>query len=399
MCMKSIIVLFPIMIFFLSTSCVPEKKAENDLANIDVTKKHPEKEIFLTDIAEITYLCLDPDDDYLYKGRIHSITENTIVVCDDASGSVLFFTKEGNPKSRFNHKGQGPEEYSFPHRVILDEATDDVYILDQRGYVSRIQVYSSTGVYKRSLAIPQGTLPLNDFFSYDDSSLFFYDESIMLKRIAADYNESSDSIWRSSFYHIAKHDGTVLDHLELQIAPIFLGITTTEGDKATPRGITRIIKSKEGLFLCNPESDTVFLYRKNQPLLPVIYKTPSVASTNPRSYLNNCIDLGNYQIMSVYTVSNELPMQYPVKFYMRNKNSGEVVHPQFFLPDYKDKEFDFSYRSIRRDYANGHVYFELDLTELKQASRENKLSGKLKELVTSLNEDIDNNVFMFVDFK
>jgi len=45
------------------------------------------------------------------------------------------------------------------------------------------------------------------------------------------------------------------------------------------------------------------------------------------------------------------------------------------------------------------VYFELDLTELKQASRENKLSGKLKELVTSLNEDIDNNVFMFVDFK
>jgi len=84
---------------------------------------------------------------------------------------------------------------------------------------------------------------------------------------------------------------------------------------------------------------------------------------------------------------------------MRNKNTGEVVHPKIFLPDYKGKVVDFSFRSARRDYVNGHVYFELDLTELKQASRENKLSGKLKELVVTLNEDEDNNIFMFVRFK
>jgi hypothetical protein len=41
----------------------------------------------------------------------------------------------------------------------------------------------------------------------------------------------------------------------------------------------------------------------------------------------------------------------------------------------------------------------LSLYELKQAYLENKLSGKLKELVATLNEDEDNNVLMMVEFK
>ena len=386
------------MIFFLVTSCSSDKQARNSLVYIDVSKKYPEKNIFLTDIAEVNYLCLNSDDeDYLYRGRIHCITKNMIVVCDDDSGSVLFFTKEGNFKSRFNRKGQGSEEYLFTQRVFFDETTDDVYVLDRRG---RIKVYSSTGLYKRLLSLPEGTLPLNTIVSYDDSTFFFYDESIIIKRITADYNKNSDSIWFTPFYCISKNDGAVLDYLELQMEPIFLGMTNQEGIRIPSRGITRISKSKEGIFLCNPESDAVFLYRKNQPLLPVIYKRPSVSSTDPMAYLNNFIDAGNYQFMEVNTVAvNEFVALLPVKYYMRNKKTGEVVHPKIFLPDYIGKEFDFSFRSALRDYVNGQLYFELDLVELKQASHENKLSGKLKELVTTLNEDEDNNVFMFVKFK
>ena len=396
--MKSNFVWFAMMLFFFATSCLQEKQTKNDLAYIDVRKRVPEKEIFLTDIAEVTYLCLNSDDDdYLYKGRIHSITENTIVVCDEVSGSVLFFTKEGNPRSRFNRKGQGPEEYLFPMRVLFDETTDDVFVMDQR---DRTQVYSSTGMYKRKLTMPQGAAPVNNIVSYDDSSLFFYDENIVLKRIAADYHKSADSIWFSPFYRISKQDGAVLDYVELQMAPLFLGMITQDGERIPPRGINRIVKSKEGVFVCNPESDTVFLYRKDQPLLPVLYKTPSAASTDPMTYLNNFADEGNYQFMEVYTVAgSEFAAQLPVKYYMRNKNTGEVVQPKIFLPDYKGKEVDFSFRSARREYVNGHVYFELDLIELKQADRDNKLIGELKELVATLNEDEDNNVFMLVDFK
>ena len=67
------------------------------------------------------------------------------------------------------------------------------------------------------------------------------------------------------------------------------------------------------------------------------------------------------------------------------------------LPDYKGKEFYIDPR-LPNYYEKGY-HFELDLIELKQAYRENKLSGKLKELVATLNEDKDNNVFMLVNFK
>jgi len=44
-------------------------------------------------------------------------------------------------------------------------------------------------------------------------------------------------------------------------------------------------------------------------------------------------------------------------------------------------------------------HFELDFTELEEAYNENKLSGRLKELVASLMKEEDaNNVFVFVDF-
>ncbi|MCL2739143.1 MAG: hypothetical protein FWE30_08735, partial [Bacteroidales bacterium] len=42
--------------------------------------------------------------------------------------------------------------------------------------------------------------------------------------------------------------------------------------------------------------------------------------------------------------------------------------------------------------------FELDLLELKEAYAQNRLSGKLKELVATLKAD-DNNVYVIAEFK
>jgi len=41
----------------------------------------------------------------------------------------------------------------------------------------------------------------------------------------------------------------------------------------------------------------------------------------------------------------------------------------------------------------------LDIFELKQAEKENKLSGKLKEIVSTLNENEDNNVYVLASLK
>ena len=372
-------VFYLIVVAVFVSSCSSDKHREDGLAFIDATKNYPERKIFLTDIAEVEYLCLkSDDDDYLYKGRIHYITENTIVVCDDVSGSILFFSKDGKPKSRFNRKGQGPEEYTNAMQVIYDEPTDDVFVVR----MNVIMVYSSTGKFKRKIALPEGTLADGRTVSFDEHSLFFY-------------NLSSE---KNSFYRISKSNGEVQDYVEIPFAPIFLGIYF-DGIRLPNRTNNRIIVCKEGVLLCSAETDTIFLYNHKGFLAPVFYKTPSVNSTDPMKYLNNCLDRGQYQFIEVVTVraGDEYPGVFPVTLYMKNKNTDEVIRPILLLPDYDGMVFTIT-PSMGRNYYDEH-YFELDLIELRQAYRENKLNGKLKELVATLNENEDNNVFMIVAFK
>jgi len=387
-----------ILIIIFVSSCSSDKHAKNGLAYIDVKKTYLEKKISLTDIADVSYLYLNSDDDdYLYKGRIHCITKNTIVVGDDISGSILFFSRDGSTKSRFNRRGQGPEEYIRADQIIYDETTNDVFVFSLSS--SFLQVYSAMGEYKRKIVLPEGAY-VNLYYSFDDESLFIYDASASNERkIVMDQFYGTDLTIESfdyPFYLISKADGKFLEYVEIPFDPIPLGMNRADGTYI-PGRTTRIIKCQEGILLCNPETDTVFLYSKDKILTPVIYKTPSVRSTNPMTYLNNCVDVGSYQFMEVFTVRFEEGV-YPSKYYMRDKKTGEIFHQKILLPDYKGKEFIISPLRSGRDYENG-PYFELDLIELKQAYRENKLSGKLKELVETLNEDEDNNVFMLVDFK
>ena len=389
-------VLYLIFPFFI-VSCLENKQAENDVAFIDVTKTYSEKEIFLTDIASVDYLYLNSDDDdYLYSGTISYLTKNTVVVYSHISGDILFFTREGNPKSCFNHKGQGPGEYINAHRVFYDEETDDVFITDFMK--TNILVYSSSGDFKRNILLPQETRTGNDVVSYDDFSFFFYDVNSERKRLVSAQNGLSSDELVAPFFLISKIDGEVLDYLELPLTPVYLGINWN-GTRLPAMFKTRLLKSKEGVMLCNPESDTVFLYKKNESLRHVIHKTPLVSSTNPMTYLNNCVDMGRYQFMEVFTLrqGDEYPGEFPVNYYMRDKETGEVIRPKILLPDYKGKEFPISPSSM--SFFENELYFELDLIEIKQAYYENKLSGKLKELVATLNEDEDNNVFIMVDFK
>ena len=389
--MKNNSTFFFILLIALTSGCSSDKQEKNGLAFIDVRKNYPEKEIILTDIADVTYLHLNTDDDdYLYKGRIHCITENTIVIGDDVFGSVLFFSKDGMPKSRFNRKGQGPGEYIDARQVIYDEKADDVFVLSS-GLANYFLVYSSTGEYKRKIILSEGTF-VQSFYSFDDVSLFVYDGSVERRNFIPYENDSQTEFYNSHFIRISKTDGNVLEYVELPVNHLILKDEVT----GTPFPARRLIKCKDGVLLCNPETDTVFLYNKDRSLIPVIHKTPSTSALDPMVVLNNCADAGRYQFMEVVTVhvGNE---RFPVKYLMRDKKTGEIFCQKISLPDYTGKEFFFRTRS-QGDFKDG-LYFELDLIELKQAYRENRLSGKLKELVTTLNEDEDNNVFMLVHFK
>jgi len=403
--MRTLLHLIVITSFSIVLSVCHQQKGNDDLPCIDLSINYPEKEVLLTDIADVSYLYLNSDDEnFLYSGTFCTISQKTVIVLVSGRGSnqgdILIFSKDGSPKYRFNCRGNGPGECIFPYRLFFDEAADNIFVVDAGRSNSVIQVYSSTGEHKRELCLPQGVSSINGIVSFDDHSFLVRNENKMIK-----LNLSSNSLLRpeeniAPYYLISKEDGAVLDYFEMPIFPIFLGIDVN-GRKVPALIKTYLLKGTEGVLLCNPENDTVFLYGRNKSLTPVIHKTPLAVTSNPITYINNCIDVNRYQFTEVYSLRTEGAAQavfvdFPVKYYMRYKETGEVIHPKFLLSDYIGKEFIIS-PSTRAVNENGY-YFNLDLLELKQAYRENRLSGKLKELAVTLKDD-DNDVIVMVQFK
>ena len=393
----------------LASSCSSDKRTKNSLPCIDVRKNYPEKEIILTDIADISYVHLNTEnDDYLFKGRINYVTENTIVVVDESTGSILFFTKDGKPKSRFNRYGQGPQEYQKKIlNIVYEETTDDVFvILPFAGFGDQyIQVYSSAGDYKRKLSLLPQEIGVNKIIPFDELSFLVFDArklytKTFMKRFPEEWKMESNVQTDSTFFLISKTDGRILDYVKMPFNDeVDLSISNLKGEGFQFPIFTRIVRCAEGAYLCNHETDTVFLYsNKDKSITPVMHKIPSVNNLETKIILDNCMETGRYQFLKIETLvyATEEKMN---RYYMRDKTTGEFFCQKIILPDYKGKEFFITPIFLFMNGKETQIHFELDLFELKQAYTENRLSGNLKELVATLNEDFDNNVFMFVNFK
>ena len=108
-----------IQFVLLGCSCTSTDQ-EKGLTTIDLSKDYPKKEILLSEIADIQYVYMNEGNDYIYGGNPLYVSDHTFVFYSE--GSFLFFTKDGQPKSKFNHQGNGPDEYDYFSEVVYDEA-------------------------------------------------------------------------------------------------------------------------------------------------------------------------------------------------------------------------------------------------------------------------------------
>jgi len=300
--------------------------------------------------------------------------------------------------------GQGPEEYLTLYRsdrILYDEETDDVFLCNNslESMNHYIQVYSSTGEYKRKINLPRNTLPWS-LVSFDNKSLFVFAEDFYSGPNARKYKETE--IPYTTYYKISKLNGEILDSFKLKSNNVNLVILHSIRDTyvSDRMAFSRLVKGNDGLFLCNPETDTVFYYNEKKSLTPVLHKTPLVRNQDPRVVLTNVVDVERFMFFSTYTLISA-HMNLRDKHYFLDKETGEIFQQKLILPDFKGKEFTIQVgrTSVNAGGDVADYMFELELYELKEAYKENRLSGKLKELVSTLDEDKDNNVYMLVKFK
>ena len=136
-------------------SCQGGKEAVNQaLPVIDMNEDYPEKEIVLQDIADISYIPLETNDEFLFDGSVEVVTDQYVITKGHRGNDVCFFSRQGKALNRIHRVGNGPGEYKDIGSIDVNPANGELYLKEMNR--QQIHVYSLDGKFKHSFTFPEG---------------------------------------------------------------------------------------------------------------------------------------------------------------------------------------------------------------------------------------------------
>lgn len=373
------------------------KKKINEPFIIDLGKKYSERKMTLQDVAEIEYVALETSDDVLLGYGPVSISDNHIIVSNCISGQFMVFDRDGHILTHFNHKGGSGEEYKSILGWTYDEQKDELYVLDMPS-LRRIFVYSSNGLFKRKLNIPP-TCELEKLSNFNDSTL------LAKKTYMYDYQKNINHTNEKDYVLLSKNDGRIVSTIDISLS----NRIPTEA-KLNVNGKPQflifmfpndIINSGEYTVIADISSDTIFKLHQNNQLTPFIIRKPSVHDTKPVLLFEASIITDKYVFFCKH--SYDYDSKDPQGITSSEEFAFDMYSKECFCPNFHNADFPksedftmygFSKIAIGKNRAAKLIKAE-DLTE---ALKNGELSGKLKEIASTIHED-DNPVVMILRFK
>ena len=386
------------MLCVLFSGCSSEKKNEGSLMEFNVSTSYTEKEIKLEEVADIEYLQLGVYEDFLFSRDPLIITSEKIIFYEFLTGDVMVYSRDGNPLFKFNRKGNGPEEYTEITQLIYDETTDEFFV---KSFSSgNIMVYDARGEFNRVIPLPlssptqaiSGRASISatvELANFDPKTLLLF-----------------DSFNNYPFSLISKEDGSVIKSIEIpkdqDIATYIMAMQMNSRNEITGVNILRapanhFVKYNDGYLLTEFSIDTVYFLSSDKKLSPFLVRQPAIQSMDPAIILNTLVEAGNYEFLLAVTIMDDSGAL-PQKYLMRDKKTGSIYRQKITFNDYKGKEVNIVPETIAITQAGKLGLIVFSLTELQDANSDNKLSGKLKELIDNSDED-GNNIYMLLHFK
>ncbi|MBW9204221.1 6-bladed beta-propeller [Bacteroidales bacterium SW292] len=158
-------------LFFVA--CKETQKTGN-IPTFDLQKDYPEQDVFIQDIADVTYIPLETTDESVL-GVIGGVIclNDTLVISDSQQNKVFFFDRQGKYLSSFGHVGGGKTEYFFLHKLCVDPDRREILVYDSPTK-SRIVVYDFAGNFIRELKLSE-KISADGIYDYDKDYLLAYD--------------------------------------------------------------------------------------------------------------------------------------------------------------------------------------------------------------------------------
>lgn len=364
------------------------KDTDNEVLQIDLNAKHSSIRLNLKDIADVTYIKLASNTDFLVRSRALVCNENYILTKGGGTGEILMFDREGQPVRKFSHYGNGPHEYNYITNLRVDEKRGEIYVHDV--FSRKIVVYDLNGEYIRELASGDARF----IYNFNDDAFLVYNTET--NRVNSDL--------KPYFSILAKNDGEIQKKIDI---PFSSGkkydlTVTKEGDGGhfsyTAMHLP-VVRNSEGYILNELSSDTIYQYSYDGVLTPVMLRTPAISSMSAPVFLQYGIETSKYVFLTWISVdeSNERDM-FPEINWVYNKENGDINEYEIRNDDYPDAKIVLSSHLVNCDMQSGYGISRFNADELLEAYQEGKLYGELKDLASSL-KDEDNDVLILYKFK
>ena len=375
-------------IFFWCCQSNKNSTINGNLITIDITKDYPLKKVDIDKIADREFIPLETNDDVLFGmgAKLNCVSEKYILVTDFSRGDIFIFTRNGKIVTHLNRKGGGPEEYSTISSVVFDEKNEEIFVFDF--YMLRqILVYSLTGSYKRLVKYSDDFI-FTSAYNFDDETMLVYDTK------GVDFHDRDYN--RKPYMFMSKKNGNITSVLNINLkerysTKVFDRFTDDSG-KIWTQSFSFFVPNKlndgRGFVISDVSSDTIYRLNENRDLIPFIVSTPSVHSTDPH-VICTCLTITDKFIILYITT-----LDYVALVKGKSPASKTLMYEfetnTMYSVDYKNTVHETLQKNIDASLAPAHWFTRL--------YKENKLSGELKQLAATIDEE-DNPVVVIEKYK
>ncbi len=376
-----VVFIFTVSGMYAGDKVVSEENREmgSNPVNIDVTSKFEKLPINLQDIAEVEYIPLETNDEFVIDGSVDYIDDEIIICKNFTDGNIFIFNRKGKALRRINHKGQGPEEYTSIYQLIYDKPGKELYV--NNFLARRILVYDLSGNFKRSFRCIKNAY-------YTQVECFSKDYLLCHMDDYSDYSNNPVVL-------ISKKDGSFIKDIIIPFKKK-MSLSFNIGDQYITAGSTPIIKSGDGFLLNALSSDTIYRLSKDLSKIPVITRSPSIDKMDVPVFLQTTLETKRYVFLT--SIKKEFDLKtnkgYPSVDLIMDKSNNKTFKQEIYNTDYTDGKV----REITMSYTNAEqIFTTIKAFRLKEDYKNKKLQGKLKEIAAKINED-DNPVVMILKF-
>lgn len=389
--MKKTTIYLMALCMIVFSACTNQQKENNGpLPVADFEKEYPEKDLLVSEHADVEYVRLETTDEVLLDGIASlylSVTDRFIVTNNMKEGRIFVFDRQGKHLHNFMRKGQSGEEFVFANRVRVDDKAKEIFVLDTR---NKVLVYTLDGKFKRVLDIPKG-MKADDLWNYDDEWLLSYD--------SYNLDRENQPCAEQPFFLLSKKEGSVkrIDvNAKDRIGPrIYFEQNGQKGVMSV--SFNYIYKNGDEFVLSELGNDTVFMLKQGK-VSPLLVRTPGSKAKEVRSMMAAPLKLGDY--IGVAEAPKKLDLEntkFATKDVFLNLKTGEGC--VLGLKD--DVNFveptGIRHSNERVEAPKNHILWMPDTDRLFQWKEEGKLKGKLAEMLEDMSED-DNPILIIYKF-